>query len=345
MLLTRRYFLMNSVAALFSLDIFKVYSNEKKLLKENIFTNLLNLKKTPPISFNYHLQRNISSSIRLWDFGIKMSNFQYHSFDEPNRILYTLQHSSTNSRGGKISRFPLSPSKNNHAIDFQDYSPLVGHQMLSIENLADGSVKIWAAKGLYASRSIIRFDYSPNNPLKDVQEFIVFNPDDFGDFYPTGNLSYDQKWLIVRGKSKLESKYKGYNCIAIFELSKLVNSTCMEAWNLASYIWPYDFYEGNVNTNINPQSIVSDGNHIYLIFGPRDINKTNEIKKYNFLGKMINPSSIVNLGIMEARTQSFGKVNEIEGAQFLQIKPNTPPVLTLGYVRGGPVLFKSIEII
>ena len=348
MILNRRKFIFISLINLITFNTSKSHSevkadltlnNKIRLGKGNI-SHLAELK-----SFNYHLKENIYDSFPLWDFTSGMSNFQYHAFDEINGHLYTLQHSSTNGKGGKISRFPMANNGKVKAIDSQDYCHSVGHQMLSVENLKNGTVKLWSAKGIYSSLSVIRFDYCPNESPKNIEEFIVFNPEEFGKFYPTGNLSYDQKWLIVRGKSKMNSSYKGYNCIAVFQVEKLINNKEREAWHLAEYVWPYEFYDNDPKSNNNPQSIVCDGNHIFLIFGPREIDKQNIIKKYTLTGDIVAPEANLNIGIKEAKELSDGTSNEIEGAQFLKVNKNTPPALTLGYVRGGPVFYKGIELV
>lgn len=345
MIYTRRKALLYSAATLLSLSVKNAVSSNSYsdivsgLLEQN---NKHSYKFYP---FDYVLKPSISSGVTVWDFGKRMSNFQYHAFDEINGFMYTLQHSSSNSNGGKITRFPLRFSEKPHPIDEQEFSTSIGHQMLSIENTNDGNVKIWSAKGLFSSYSVIRFDYCPHGQPQNIQEFVVFNPEEFGEFYPTGNLSYDQKWLIVRGKSKKESKYNGFNCVAVFNIEKLLKYEGSDVWHLADFIWPYDFYENDPETNNNPQSIVSDGNSIYLIFGPREINKENIIRKYSFSGKLLEPATIINVGVAQAQRLSEGTSNEIEGAQFLKIKKNQAPFLTLGYVRGGPVYYKGISLI
>lgn len=292
-----------------------------------------------------NLERAINNAFLGWDFKTGMHNFQCHAFDTINRHIYTLQHSTNNDNGAKITRFNMDKLGSNlHDIDTQGFDIRIGHQMLSIEH--NSSVKLWTAKGPQESLSVIRFDYCPNGNAKNVEEYFLFNPEIFGSFYLTGNLSSDQKWIIVRGKSKDSSDYKGKNCIAIFERDKVLKHGPGNVWHLVEHIWPYDYYQRNSkNTSINPQSIFSEGKYVYLIFGPLDINKPNLIRKYSLQGELIDESSELTLGKREALQISNGLANELEGAQLVDFLPNSRPFLTIGFVRGGPVYYKGVYII
>ncbi|CAM3807867.1 hypothetical protein ITX54_04255 [Rouxiella silvae] len=294
----------------------------------------------------YDFDKRINNSIVGWDFGLGMHNFQYHAFDTINRHLYTLQHFTRDSKGGKISRFNMDISGGElRALDAQHYDTDIGHQMLSVEN-SDHGVKLWAAKGLQESLSVIRFNYTPSGVASNIEEYTMLDPNEFGSFYITGNLSFDQKWVIVRGKSKESSKFNGMNCIAIFDLEKLVKHGPGNVWHLAKYIWPYDYYQNNPkNTGINPQSIFSDGKYIYLLFGPSDITKPNLLRLYSFEGQLLHQSSALKFGREEALKLSDGISNELEGAQIVRLSPQSKPVLTIGYVRGGPKYYKGIYIV
>lgn len=311
--------------------------NPKVVLSKSINHKQTNFSK---------VQDCINRGIVGWDFGVGMHNFQYHAFDTVNSHLYTLQHSTNDNKGGKVSRFDIKNiGKEQIAIDAQRYDNEIGHQMLSVENIGS-EVKLWAAKGLQESYSIIRFNYTPDALASNIEEYVVFDPKIFGSFYITGNLSFDQKWVIVRGKSRDDSKYNGLNCIAIFNLKKLINNGPGHAWHLADYLWTYNFYENNPkNIEINPQSIFSDGKFIFLLFGPIDVNKPNLLRIYSFDGKLVFESSELKLGKNDALITSRGKANEMEGAQLVKLPSEDNLALTIGYVRGGPEYHKGIYVI
>lgn len=295
------------------------------------------------LSFNFNkLFDAITSSRTAWDFGSGMHNFQYHAFDELNRHLYTLQHSTSNDKGGKISRFAMDTEGNKvHVIDSQMFDTNIGHQMLSVENVGD-KVKLWTAKGIQESLSVIRFDYTPHGSPQNIQEFILFDPDIFDEVYLTGNLSFDKKYLIARGKSKKESIYKGYNCLSIFEIERLLQQKEGKSWHLADTTWPYDYYLNNKkNTSINPQSIISWNGVIYIFFGPIDINKPNIFRAYTYDGKLLYESPEISLG--KGFNKNNQRANEIEGAQFIRTSSGKTS-LTIGYVKGGDELQKGIYI-
>lgn|GEM_PF-1558049 len=288
----------------------------------------------------------IDKGVVGWDFGKGMHNFQYHAFDVENSYLYTLQHSTNNNNGGKVSRFNMNNiGRKQVAVDAQSYDLNIGHQMLSVEHYGT-EVKLWAAKGLQESYSLIRFDYTPDGLASNIEEYVMFDPQKFGSFYITGNLSVDEKWVIVRGKRPKNSINDGMNCIAIFSLKKLVNNGPGNVWHLAEHIWDYDFYQNNpINTDINPQSVFSDGKYIFMLFGPLDINKPNLLRAYTFDGNLIFESSELKLGKKQAFNSSLGQANELEGAQLVQLTPDSKVSLTIGFVRGGPVYYKGIYLI
>lgn len=327
--LTRRNFLAVSFFMLFYTK--KLYANKESLLS----------------TFNFDIKSHENTGYVLWDFHSGMSNFQYHAFDELKREMYTLQHSAFNRHGGKICRFSMDSFEKLNLIDYQKYDPRIGHQMLSIENLDNGNSKVWVAKGPLESLSVLRFSYSSLNGPQFIEEFELFDPADFGDFFVTGCLSYDQSKLIVRGRSKEKSRFKGKNCIAIFDLKKLLKNGPGKVWHLVNEIWTYDHYsfENKIYSNINPQSIVSDGNYVYLIFGPLDINLPNYIRQYTLDGRLIYQTPELKVGYHIAKKLSEGVANEFEGAQFLRLSPDASPILTIGYVKGGPKYYKGIYAI
>lgn len=302
--------------------------------------------KTRELRLFNSITNSINSGVVGWDFGTGMHNFQYHAFDVKNSHLYTLQHSTQNNEGGKISRFDMNNmGREQISIDAQKYDIKIGHQMLSVEHSISG-VKLWAAKGLQESCAIIRFDYNPHGLASNIEEYIMFDPSLFGSFYITGNISLDQKWIILRGKSKRRGIYFGMNFMAIFDLKKVVNHGPGNVWHLAEYMWPYDYYQHNPkNLSINPQSVFSEGKYIFMLFGPLDINKPNLLRVYSFDGHILFQSPELKLG-MNSNTQiSTDMANEMEGAQIYQLSPSSKPVLTIGFVRGGPEYNKGIYII
>lgn len=327
--LTRRHFLAVS---------FFLFAYSEKLLANKIL---------PLLTFKFDLASHESNGYVLWDFDSGMSNFQYHAFDELKREMYTLQHSAFNRNGGKICRFSMDFFGKINLIDWQDYDPRVGHQMLSIENLDNGNSKVWVAKGPMESLSVLRFSYSSSKGPLFIEEFQLFDPSDFGDFFITGCLSYDQSMLIVRGRSRESSRFKGKNCIAIFDVKMLLKNGPGKAWHLVSKIWTYDHYsfDNKIYTNVNPQSIVSDGSYVYLIFGPLDINVPNYIRQYTLDGVLIYQTPELKIGYHIAKKLSKGVANEFEGAQFLRLSPSASPVLTIGYVKGGPKYYKGVYVL
>lgn len=327
--LTRRNFL--AVSFLMLICTKKIYANKAILLPK----------------FNFDLTPHENNGYVLLDFDTGMSNFQYHAFDELKREMYTLQHSVFNRHGGKITRFSMDGFEKLNLIDYQKYDLRIGHQMLSIENLDNGNSKLWVAKGPLESLSVLRFSYSSLSGPQLIEEFELFDPTEFGDFLVTGCLSYDQSKLIVRGRSRENSRFKGKNCIAIFDLKKLIKHGPGKVWHLVNKIWTYEHYSHHdkLYSNVNPQSIVSDGYYVYLIFGPLDINLPNYIRQYTLDGDLIYQTPELKVGYHIARNLSEGVANEFEGAQFLRLSPDTSPVLTIGYVRGGPKYYKGIYVI
>lgn len=327
----------------FIFGVLFVYS--KFVFPRKLYETSSYLKNQISNAFKYRIPDDMGSSIPRWSFGTGMHNFQYHAFDEINRSLYTLQHSSFNLDGGKITRFPMDSDGEMEFIDAQSYNPTIGHQFLSVEYQSDGDIKLWAAKGPKESLSLVRFNYNADGKPLNLEEYILFDHRVFGCFYMTGCISYDQKWIIVRGRSRPDSKYFGYNCIAIFNLKKLLEHGPGCCFHLAEHFWVIDHYlSDSKHSNINPQSIISDGYYIYVLYGPSHIELQNILRKYNFNGDIVFELNNLDVGKVDAMTKSDGHSNEIEGAQFIKINDG-PPVLTIGLIQGGPLLYKNIYIV
>lgn len=298
-------------------------------------------------SFDMH--RDTKAGYVRYNFGTGMSNFQAHAFDEVNGYLYTLQHSDSGDGGAggpaKVSRFRLSGGEGPNApilVDAQNDSYLLEHQTLSVEYLPSGATKLWTGIGPKFSRGMCRFDYVASGAPANVENFELFDPSVFALAHATGSISYDQKWLVCRGLSAVGSIYGGKSCIAVFDLAELAAAGPGNRWSLAKWMWPIDDYAPDGVSD--PQAVLCDGKSVYTLFGPLDINLPNIIRQYTLDGVLIEESPEILIGKADSAALSDGLANEWEGAAFVRIRPEMPPVLTVGYVQGQPTFYKRIYV-
>jgi hypothetical protein len=283
-----------------------------------------------------------------WDWGIGEGLghgfLQSFAFDEVGRYLYTLQHSyKPPGTPAIIRRWTMDgpPSMAGREVDHMAGSLVLGHQTLFLERTKHNKVKVWAAAIPERALRICRFDYVPNGEPGNIEYYNVFDSVADGKATITANLSYDSKWLIIRGRRAGTTT----SVVKVFDFKSFVAAGPGDRSGEAKYVWEYQpvVQEGKVTSL---QGLASDGTYIYLVFSDSAINKPNLIRKYTLDGRLVSETPELMVGKLEAARIGAGHHNEMEGGTFVRLSPGGPPRLVVGMILGGgPTLVKRLYIL
>lgn len=157
----------------------------------------------------------LTSALRVTDdryairkLGLSPGNaLQSFAVDEVGRHVLLLSEATAGTLG-VLSRVRLDGPVTQAGLDAMAASDLIGHQGLTVEYPADGSVKIICT---YRPNSCaaMRFDYVPNGAPGNPQVAVFWDAEIYSG-YSMPTISSDQRWLVVRAKSGGRIHIKGF---------------------------------------------------------------------------------------------------------------------------------------
>lgn len=217
---------------------------------------------------------------------------------------------------------------NKPKIIYQDKD--IGHQGFSLEAKRDDSVIFWTS---YKDNplSALRFELDSNNNVVHKTEVIVFPPQYNAKNETIPTISSDNKFLIVRGRTKSRVMF-----IRVFELDKIEkdiknnNSETVDVSPKYKYTWllPTSTLI-NDDASLRPlQAMASEGTHVSILYGNAKIN-SKTLFTYTMNGKLINKNTSINMGKDMAEADQGGYFYEPEGISFL---PNTSKYDAIPYI-------------
>lgn len=239
-----------------------------------------------------------------------------------------------------ISQYSMAgePGVSKAALGVSNSSAQLGHQGLALEQLNNGTVKLWSSVRYEATnypnghRQVVRFNYAGNAAnVSNVETFTLFG----AEFAYTGNsvipaISYCQRFLVVLGRKASRDFW-----VRVFDLPALIAGgpgDYSDKW-LYEFNVDRDILLDDVSGAFRPvQGVACDGASVYILSGNSSLNGK-RIDRYSLDGRLEQSQANISVGLNEATAE--GTFYEPEALAMIRPNFNAPPALCMVIVSAG----------
>ncbi|WP_155293987.1 hypothetical protein [Pseudomonas putida] len=269
------------------------------------------------------------SSVNVSDMpgsGGQKIGFQSFAFDERTGAIYTL-HLTGKTLGNKaiVNKFSSNARSFLRANESEGVlSDEVGHQGLGLEYLPGNDLRLWSTAS-QDSRQAVRYSYREGVGVSNVERYVLFGNDFYKRASSTPTISFDQKYILAIGRSKLT----GSSVVRVWKLADLKRHGAADYSGTPTYEWSIDFPK---KQRFPVQGIASDGVKVWILAGNNNIEDPKYLWAYSMRGALIGRKLDFSVGKAQAMEDGSGRVYEPEGLQV--ISENGRHLLCVGILSG-----------
>ena len=249
------------------------------------------------------------------------------AIDEVNRHIYMLM-----GDPNEIGRFDLDGPLQQAAEEATLTTTLIAHQSLAVENLVDGTSKLWT--GSDDPGYAIRFSFVDGAEPDETEKYRLFEDDSYASCSYV--VSSDGRFLVGVQPSQVPDVWQP-NLVRVWSLPDLIAAGAGDHRETYLYQWQPAADQFPNTPEIYPiQSLACDGAYVYLLSGYAYTAYPPKIYAYNIsTGEIASRGDDLEVGQADAALVSDGLTSEPEGLVIVKLEHTGQDALALLLSQGS----------